>query len=120
MKTGKTPDLATIRKLAMTFPEVSEEPHFEKPSFRIRKKIFVTIDLKNNRACVKLSITEQDLFSLFDKTVVYPVPNKWGQQGWTFIELNRVPLPVFNDLLLAAYCTVAPAKLAEQVRPTGS
>ncbi len=38
-----------FRKLAMSFPETTEEPHFEKTSFRIKKKIFATFDEKNNR-----------------------------------------------------------------------
>jgi hypothetical protein len=35
-----------LRKLAMSFPEVTEEPHFEKTSFRVKKKIFATYDAK--------------------------------------------------------------------------
>ncbi len=35
--------LATVRKLAMSLPEVTEEPHHEYGSFRVRGKIFVTM-----------------------------------------------------------------------------
>jgi predicted DNA-binding protein (MmcQ/YjbR family) len=45
----------TLRKLALSFPETTEEPHFEKTSFRVKKKIFATYDGKNKTACVKLS-----------------------------------------------------------------
>jgi hypothetical protein len=103
--------IVTVRKIAMGFPEATEEPHFEKPSFRIRTKIFATVDLKNNRACVKLPLSEQDLFGIADKTIVYPVPNKWGQQGWTFVELQLIRETVLADILAAAYSEVAPAKL---------
>lgn len=105
-------DIETIRELSLAFSEAAEEPHFEKPSFRIQKKIFATVDLKNNRACVKLSVSDQDIFSLFDKTTIYPVPNKWGQQGWTFVELKTVRLAVLKDILAAAFCEVAPPKIA--------
>ena len=37
-----------FRKLAMSFPDVTEEPHFENTSFRMSKKIFATFDEKNN------------------------------------------------------------------------
>ena len=37
----------TFRKLALSFPEATEEPHFEKTSFRVKKKIFATYDDKN-------------------------------------------------------------------------
>ena len=34
--------LAGVRKLALSLPEVTEEPHFHMTSFRVRSKIFVT------------------------------------------------------------------------------
>ena len=35
--------MAEVRKLAMSLPEVTEEPHFQYSSFRVRGKIFVTV-----------------------------------------------------------------------------
>jgi hypothetical protein len=35
--------LATVRKFAMSLPEVTEEPHHDYASFRVRGKIFVTV-----------------------------------------------------------------------------
>lgn len=32
-----------FRKFALSLPEATEEPHFEKTSFRVKKKIFVSI-----------------------------------------------------------------------------
>jgi predicted DNA-binding protein (MmcQ/YjbR family) len=107
----------TLRKLALSFPETTEEPHFEKTSFRVKKKIFATYDKSNNRACLKLSEIDQDVFSKLDLTTIYPVDNKWGKQGWTNIELNKVNEDLFIDALTTAYCGVAPTKLAKQVRP---
>lgn len=37
--------IEAFRKLALSFPEVTEEPHFEKTSFRVKGKIFATYDL---------------------------------------------------------------------------
>jgi hypothetical protein len=37
-------NLAQIRKFALSLPEVKEEPHFHRISFRVRGKIFVTAD----------------------------------------------------------------------------
>ena len=34
--------LAQVRKYALSLPEVTEEPHFDRTSFRVRGKIFVT------------------------------------------------------------------------------
>jgi predicted DNA-binding protein (MmcQ/YjbR family) len=109
--------IETLRKLALSFPEATEEPHFEKTSFRVKKKIFATYDSKLKRACIKLSQIDQDVFSSADKTIIYPVDNKWGKQGWTIIEMEKVHEDLFIDALTTAYCEVAPKKLAEQLRP---
>lgn len=107
----------TYRTIALSFPEVTEDPHFEKTSFRVKKKIFATYDNQNKRACIKLSEIDQNVFSAADKTIIYPVNNKWGKQGWTLIEMNKVNIDLFSDALTCAYCEVAPKKLADQVRP---
>jgi hypothetical protein len=101
-----------LRKLAMCFPEVTEEPHFEKTSFRVKKKIFVTYDAKLHRACIKLSEIDQDVFTS-DRAIIYPVDNKWGKQGWTLVELNTVHPDLFKDALTEAYREVAPKKLSD-------
>jgi hypothetical protein len=36
-------DLAEARRLALALPEVTEQPHFDMASFRVRGKIFVTV-----------------------------------------------------------------------------
>ncbi len=105
-----------LKELALSLPEATEEPHFEKSSFRVKKKIFVTYDATQQRVCVKLSLVNQDLFSLYDNTVIYPVPNAWGKQGWTYIELAKVKKTVFVDIIKAAYGEVAPKKLVDLIR----
>ena len=110
----------TLRKLALSFPEATEEAHFEKTSFRVRKKIFATYDDIKKRACIKLSEIDQDVFSSADKTIIFPVDNKWGKQGWTLIEMNKVRKELFIDALTTAYCEVAPKQLAHLIRPNGN
>ena len=105
-----------LRQLALSFPEATEEPHFEKTSFRVKKKIFATYDAKTNRLVIKLSEIDQDVFSLADKTIIYPVANKWGKQGWTIVELSKVSEEVLKDALTTAYCEVAPKKLVDLVK----
>jgi predicted DNA-binding protein (MmcQ/YjbR family) len=100
------------RQLALAFEETEELPHFEKASFRVKKKIFATLDSKLNRCALKLTETDQSVFSAFDPAVIYPIPNKWGKQGWTFVELKKVRKDLFLDALTCSYCTVAPSKLA--------
>jgi hypothetical protein len=101
--------------MALSFPETNEEPHFEKTSFRVRKKIFATYDETKNRACLKLTEADQDIFSLAAPGIIYPVDNKWGKQGYTLVELAKVRKKLFSDALISAYKAVAPPKLVEQM-----
>lgn len=103
-------DEATFRKWALALPDAVEMAHFEKPSFRINKKIFATLDLKKNRACLKLSLIDQSVFCTYDNTIIYPVPGAWGKKGFTFVELERVRKDLFKDALKSAYQEVAGAK----------
>jgi hypothetical protein len=108
--------LSLLRTLALSFPETSEEPHFEKTSFHVKKKIFATYDAKLNRACIKLSEIDQNVFCVADKTIIFPVDNKWGKQGWTLIDMKKVHTDLFIDAVTCAYCEVAPKKLGEAFR----
>ena len=100
-----------FRNFSLSLPETTEEPHFEKTSFRVRKKIFASYDFHTHLACLKLSEKDQDLFSLFDSSVVFPVPNKWGKQGWTLAKIDSLEEDVIRDLICAAFNQVAPEKL---------
>lgn len=108
-------DIQILRRKAMTFPEATEQPHFEKTSFRVKNKIFATYDDVKKRATLKLSESEQDLFCLVQKQSIFPVPNKWGKQGWTIFELPSTSEEVLADALISAYKNVAPKKLAELI-----
>jgi len=108
--------IENFRSLVLSFEEAVEQPHFENTSFRVTKKIFATFDIKNRRVVVKLSAVDQSVFCLFDKSIIYTVPGKWGLQGWTMIELNKVGKNMLKDALVTSYCNVAPKRLAEKYR----
>lgn len=115
-----------FRKIALSFPETEEAPHFENIAFKVNKKIFATLNKKQMRGCAKLSEIDQDVFSSFDKNqktndskdysknVIYPVPNKWGKHGWTNVNLETVKEEMLIDFLTTAYCNIAPKQLASK------
>jgi hypothetical protein len=106
-----------FKQLVFKLPEVSETPNFEIKSFAVKKKIFATLNVKENRATIKLTESDQYAFSAFDKSMIYPVPNKWGKNGWTHLNLTKISVEILQDALTAAYCNVAPTKLASIVVP---
>lgn len=108
--------IKAFRQLALAFGETEEQPHFEKSSFRVRKKIFATLDALQHKAVLKLSPIDQSVFCAFDSAVIYPVPGAWGKGGWTIVELKKVPKGLLQDALITAYCSVAPKRLAEKYK----
>lgn len=93
-----------FRALALSFPGTIEAPHFDRAAFKvIKKRIFATLHEASGTANLKLSVTGQSVFCGFEKGAVYPVPNKWGLQGWTTFELKNIPEGLMLDGLETAY-----------------
>lgn len=65
--------IETFRRMALSFPEAEEQPHFDRPSFQVKKKIFATLWIEERRAVLKLSPVDQSVFCDFDKAIFYPV-----------------------------------------------
>ncbi len=101
-------------KLALSFPGTEANPHFDRTAFKvIKKRIFATLHEGSATANLKLSVIDQSVFCSYDKDVVYPVPNKWGLQGWTTFVLKKMPEGMMLDALETAYkevFTVRPKK----------
>jgi hypothetical protein len=96
-----------VRKFALSFPETDEHPHFDRIAFRVRKKIFATLDEKRKRVMVKLSLNDQSVFCAYDKLIIYPVPGGWGKKGATYIELVKIKKSMLKDAMKVAYTSVA-------------
>ncbi|KXK55256.1 MAG: hypothetical protein UZ05_CHB002000635 [Chlorobi bacterium OLB5] len=101
----------TFREIALSMPHAEEKPHFDKTSFRVKGKIFATLNTERNLATIKLNAVDQNVFSTVNTGIIYPVPNKWGQQGWTHIELGKVKKNTLVDALTTSYYeTVKPSR----------
>lgn len=107
---------ALFARLAVGFSEVERLPHFSKQSFRVNGSIFATLDESIQQAVLKLSLLDQEVFSIEHPEAVIPVPGKWGKQGWTILELDYIDEVICTELLRLAYSEVAPAHLAEKYR----
>ena len=99
--------IQTFTSLALAFEGASEQPHFEKSSFKVKQRIFATLDTKNKKAVVRLSETDQSVFCAFDTSIIFPVDGTWGKQGWTTIDLTKIPKAMLQDALSTAYRHVA-------------
>lgn len=103
-------DIETARQIAMALPGTEEKDHFGMPSFRVKNRIFATLWVKENRMMIKLSLIDQSVFSSFDNSIIYPVPNKYGGMGCTFFELSAVRREMLEDALNTAWQNILSKK----------
>jgi predicted DNA-binding protein (MmcQ/YjbR family) len=93
-----------FRDLALSFPGTEENPHFERAAFKvIKKRIFATMHEASKTVNMKLTLADQSAFSKLDKKNIYPLPNKWGENGWTTFEISNAERDVVLAALEAAY-----------------
>lgn len=102
-------DTETFRQLSLSFANTTEQPHFEKTSFRVGGKIFATLDIEKSKACLKFSSDDQHLFCSINKAIL-PVENKWGANGWTFIQIDKITEELMVEALTSAYKEVSKTK----------
>lgn len=105
-----------FRTLALSFPDATEQPHFEITSFRIGKKIFATLNVEHNRATLLLPLLQQDAIVSLNPEAFSPVPNKWGTHGWTHVDLKKVKKGLLTDALEVAHAAVASKKLTSSAK----
>ncbi|KIC90389.1 MmcQ/YjbR family DNA-binding protein [Flavihumibacter sp. ZG627] len=96
----------TVRNIALSLEGTVELPHFEKTSFRLKKKIYATMDEKMQVVTIKLNEIDQSIFVAIDKVMIYRVPNKWGLKGWTIIDLKKVNMELLEEALGKAWQTL--------------
>ena len=96
-------NIAYFRKVALSFKDVEEMPHFHLASIRVKKKIFATLWENENKGMLKLSLNDQSVFCAFDVKDFYPVPGLWGKQGATFVNLGKVRKGLMKDVLQCAF-----------------
>lgn len=104
---------ATFRNWALALPGATEAPHFNRPSFRVRKKIFATLWAEERRAMLQLPPVVQAVYCAADPSAFSPVPGTWGVRGATFVDLRRVGRTLFREALETAHRAAAQ-------KPTGS
>lgn len=104
--------IAAASALALAYEATEEAPHFENTAFKVKGKIFMTLNPQRLHVTVRLSLPDQSMFAEYYPGVVYPVPNAWGKQGWTHVDLRQVAEELLSAIIRISYCMTAPKKLA--------
>lgn len=104
-----------VRRLALALPEAHEEPHFESTSFRVKGKIFATMDpaFADGSFALKLDPEDQRNLAQGHPGAVAAVDGYWGRNGWTRAYAKDLSAEDIAGLLRMAWFSVAPKRLAK-------
>ena len=76
-----------LRRIALSHEGTTEAPHFDRTAFKV-SRIYVTLPADGRTASFKFTPDEQDFKCMLAPEAFAPVPNAWGQQGWTTAKLR--------------------------------
>jgi hypothetical protein len=76
-----------FRRIALALAGTLEAPHFDRAAFKVAR-IYATLPADARTANVRLTPGEQALKCTTAPDVFARVPNAWGDQGWTTIQLG--------------------------------
>jgi hypothetical protein len=107
-------DAKALRKLALALPEVTEQPHFQYASFRVRGKIFLTVPPDELHAHVFVPELEREQALVIHPEFVEKL--MWGKKvAGVRITLARAPPRAVAHLVRKAWEAKAPKRLAAAV-----
>lgn len=95
---------ADLRRQALDLPGTTEAPHFDRIAFRMRR-IYATLPQDGLTANLRLSPEEQAHWCALLPSALRPVPNRWGDQGWTEVTFARLDPRDLSSVLRAAWLT---------------
>ena len=104
-------ELAEARRFALSLPEVTEEPHFDMSSFRVRGKIFVTVPPNGTRLHVFVDPLTVDSWVAEDPAAFGPL--YWGERVRGLrVDLAATPAPLLREVIAESWRRKAPKSLA--------
>ena len=107
--------LNDARRIAMSLPEVTEEPHFEYTSFRVKGKIFATAPPGGEH--LHIFVADEDREPALDTEPGVVEKLLWGGKVRGLrVALRRAKMPMVAGLLKKAWLRKAPKTLAATVR----
>ena len=91
------------KQIALSFEGTDEKPHFNRIAFTVNKKMFATLSFQDKTLNLMFTPQVQMIFCPPNSDVILPVPNKWGLNGATTINLNKATKKLVTSALQEAY-----------------
>ena len=103
----------SVKKLALSLPEVEERETWQTPTFRVRNKMFAMFGDGGRDIWVKSSHDEQRALCQMDPDTFFPPPYV-GSSGWVGVRFATVDPDELHELLLEAWRMTAPKTLVAE------
>ncbi|MBD8064584.1 MmcQ/YjbR family DNA-binding protein [Devosia sp. PTR5] len=91
----------------MSLAGTTAAPHFERLAFKV-KRTYATLAADGLSANLKLGPDEQDFKCAVAPDIFEAIPNRWGRQGWTTIDLSRATVDDVAAALAMAHAHALP------------
>ena len=105
-----TMKIVQVRRFALSLPEVTEEPHFQYSSFRVRGKIFATAPPDGKHLHVFVADDEREIAMALDPKFLENL-NWGGKVVGLRVALAKAKPKVVTKLLAQAWSRKAPKRL---------
>ncbi|MGI9113946.1 MAG: hypothetical protein DLM52_13200 [Chthoniobacterales bacterium] len=98
-----------FRQLALSFPGAIESAHVGHPDFRVRGKIFATLEYPNENFGVLMLTPDAQQEAIGRHPDVFePVAGGWGRRGSTQVRLSKARMPQLRRFMELAWARIAP------------
>lgn len=102
---------AQFRKLALSLPEATEAPHFDRASFRVGKKIFATLTADGAEAMVRVAPRARLHALLKSRPDVFFSFGGWTERNGSLgVRLARADAAELRALVVDSWRHVAPKR----------
>ncbi len=109
--------MRSVRSMALSLPESTEQDHHGMASFRVRGRIFATVP---DPAHVRVMVDEPEVNAACAEASASCEPLYWGRRlAGVVVEVRTVPTPLLRELLAEAWRRKAPHALARTLDGTG-
>ncbi len=112
---------AALRKLALDYPQATEDFPWGHRAFKVKKKMFLILSYDKDifNVTMKLPVTGKQALAL---PFAEPTGYGLGKSGWvtaSFGPKDKVPIELLEDWVDESYRAIAPKKLVSQLKAKG-
>ena len=99
-----------LQRFALSLPDAHEEPHFDRISFRIGKKIFATMTPSGDEAMVRVDPAGVEAFLASQPEVFFSYGGWTVKNGSLGVRLAKVDATLMKDLVTDSWRHSAPRR----------